>query len=94
MDNINNDDISSLPGNTDFVKYINFFNMMKIKYEVNFHEELHTNSIGEKFVNFIINGKEISDYWEIKLEDYLLDENNARLSLLFTPDQEFFGALV
>lgn len=83
--------VTVIPGNTDYTRFLNFLNQMKIKYKSNFVEERNPTNDGKRFAQFIINGENIYEYWEIELEDCMLSYGCC--VFVFKPDQTFIGIM-
>ena len=82
---------TSVSGNTDYTRFLNFLNQMKIKYKSDFIGERNPTKDGERFPHFTINEEKIYEYWEIELEDCLLTYGCC--VLVFKPDQTFIGIM-
>ena len=83
--------VTVVPDNTDYTRFLNFLNQMKIKYKSDFIGERNPTNDGERFAHFTINGENIYEYWEIELEDCILTYGCC--VFVFKPDQTFIGIM-
>ena len=82
--------VTVIPGNTDYTKFLNFLNQMKIKYKSCFNEQKPKDGC-DKFAHFTINGKDVFDYWEIELEDCMVSYGCC--VFIFDEEQNFVGVM-
>ena len=83
--------VTVVSGNTDYTRFLNFLNQMKIKYISDFKGERNPTNDGERFAQFIINGKNIYEYWEIELEDCMVSYGCC--VFIFDEEQHFVGVM-